>query len=289
VDTSARRARDTATAVATSAGPLGRVSLAAETPRLARRAATRLRGWAGSEVPTLCLIVCLVAIWLVERAAIGQVHAGKAIGYLAFGAVPNATVVGRGSPDQWWRYATSALLHERTTPWQLGVNCCVLLAVSRLFVPLYGRVVFFAVLALATAFGGVTWVAWSALGLASAPDYTVGLSTGLCGVIGVLLMYGYRQHDATQRVRARSIQTIAALGIALITLSGMVVPNLNNMAHAGGLLFGLFAGPFILPLASQGRRAYRWAQLPVMSAVLLLAAIAVGMGVQNLVNRLVGH
>jgi len=255
----------------------------------ARGRAGALRARAGSASATLALIAALLVVWSGERVFIGQIHGGRVLGYLAFGALPNGTVAGRGSPDQWWRYVTSALVHDRTAPLHLAVNIAALALVGPRVERLYGKLVFVAGFALAAAAGGVTWMAWSALGFVPLDDYTAGASVGVCGLLGVLLVYGYRTHPGTERAAAQAIKTQAALGIGVITLLGLIIPTLNNAAHLGGLLCGLAVGTWLPPLATAGGRPLRGREHLVLWGVVLASAVALGMAGQNLAHRILAQ
>ncbi|HEY0411373.1 MAG TPA: hypothetical protein VGE42_14025, partial [Candidatus Dormibacteraeota bacterium] len=81
---------------------------------------SRLLASMGAAVATWSLVAALVAVWFVERAVTGQVHGGRPIGLLSLGALPNLSVAGLGGSTDWWRYVSSALLHQN--PLQLAGN-----------------------------------------------------------------------------------------------------------------------------------------------------------------------
>ena len=259
-------------------------SLAA--PRALPRLAAGLGLWVKRRIAPLSLIAFMVAVWSLERVLIGQVHAGRPIGYLAFGALPNATVVGRGSPDQWWRYVTSALVHDKASVLPLGINAVGLLLVGRWVEQLYGRLAFLATLSAATVAGGIAWIAWTALGLAAVPGSSQGASAAVCGLIGLLLAYGRAEGTRALPQTRRRVQMRAGAAIALFVLAGLVVPNLNNVVHASALACGLLLGRIIPAMASAGGRRQRHLERAALWSVLAASAIAVVMAGQNLVQRL---
>jgi membrane associated rhomboid family serine protease len=69
-----------------------------------------------------------------------------------------------------------------------------------------------------------------------------------------MLVYGYRERHHLARERADAMKAQAALGIALMLLLGLVMPNLNNWAHAGGLVAGALIA-CVLPTAHNGTRS----------------------------------
>jgi rhomboid protease GluP len=253
------------------------------------RTLSAIRATAARMPATLCLVAIMVAVWFLERALSSQVHGGRTIGYLSFGALPNADIIGRGDPSQLWRWVSSGLVHERTSPFHLIANAGALLIVGSVIERLYGRLAVLGCVATGVAAGSLTWLSASALGLAAEPDYTIGLSAGVCALVGMMLVYGYRERHHLQRGRANAIKAQAALGIAVMLLIGLVVPNLNNVAHAGGLAAGALIACF-LPTAQDGEPTrLGWRARMTFSAVLITSGVAIVLAAQNLVGRLLVH
>lgn len=238
---------------------------------------------------SVALVAILFAVWLLERTLIGQVRNGWATGYLAIGALPNADIVGRGSPDQWWRFFSSALQHDRTSPMHLLVNAFALLMVGPVIERLYGRLVMLSALTLGVLVGGISWLAASEIGFDAMPDYTIGISAGVSALLGMMLVHGYRRRADLDLQQATEMRAQAALGIALMVLIGLVIPNLNNVAHAGGLAGGA-ALALLLPVPA-GRGGVRLGVFgrAALSALLALAALSLAFAAGNLFMRLSGH
>jgi membrane associated rhomboid family serine protease len=234
---------------------------------------------------TLCCVVCLVAVWFLERALMGQVHGGRRIGYLAFGGLPNASIVGRGDPAQWWRFVSSGLLHDRTNPFHLAANATALIVVGSVIERLYGRLVMLSTLVLGVVTGCAAWMVASALGWAAVPDYTIGCSAGVCALVGMMLVYGYRHGRHLSRSRAQAMKAQAALGIALMLLSGLLVPDLNNVAHGAGLLCGALLAA-ILPGGRDVLHSLGWRLRAVFASVVMLASVSILLAAHNLAGRL---
>lgn len=234
---------------------------------------------------TWAVVLLLVAVWLIEKALIGQVRDGRAIGYLSMGALPNADIVGKGSPDQWWRFISSALQHDRRNPLHLAVNVFALLMVGPVIERLYGRLVMLSALATGVLAGGISWLAASEIGFDAMPDYTIGCSAGICALLGIMLVHGYRKRAALGHHESRALRAQAALGIALMVLIGLVVPNLNNVAHAGGLASGV-ALALLLPMPTGRRPTLGVLGRASLSGVLALAALSMTIAVANVVARL---
>jgi rhomboid protease GluP len=235
---------------------------------------------------TVSVVAVLVVMWFLERALSGQVHRGLTIGYLAFGGLPNAEIIGRGGPSQLWRWVSSGLVHDRGNPLHVVSNSLVLIMVGSVIERLYGRVVVLGCLALGVVAGSLTWLEASALGLAAQPDYTIGLSAGICALIGVLVVYGYRKRGELSQELSQAMRAQASVGIGLMALIGLVVPNLNNIAHVGGLAAGVLIG-FCLPIAREGRPLLLgWRTRVTFSLVLGASSAAILFAAQNLIWRL---
>ena len=238
---------------------------------------------------TLCLVASMVAVWFLERALSSQVHGGRTISYMAFGALPNADIVGRGDPSQLWRWVSSGLVHDRINPLHLVSNSLALIMVGSVIERLYGRLGVLAGLALGVVAGSFTWLVASDLGFVAEPDYTIGLSAGICALVGMMLVYGYRERHHLERAHALAMKAQAALGITLTVLIGLVVPNLNNVAHAGGLAAGALIACFLPTTQAGGRPTLGWRTRVAFSMVLVASAVALVLAGQNLIGRLLLH
>ncbi len=71
--------------------------------------------------------------------------------------------------------------------------------------------------------------------------YTVGASASICGLIGALLYYGHRTGSTI--VRSEATRFIIMLGVF-----GLIMPGIDNYAHAGGVGGGYLAAMFMDPL-----------------------------------------
>jgi membrane associated rhomboid family serine protease len=232
---------------------------------------------------TWSLIASMVAVWALEGALLGQVHGGRAIGYLSFGALPNVTVRGSGGPGDWWRYVSSAFLHE--SPVHLLFNSVALLVVGVRVERLYGRAVMLATFALAAAAAGAVWIAASALGLEELGDFSAGASGGLCGLIGLLTMFGRLRRGSVDR-RLATASVVPALAVTgLLVVTGEVLGGVNNIAHAGGLVCGLLLGTRIPPLPCYGGRRLRRGERALLMVLVGGLLLALGVAGQHLVQR----
>ena len=71
--------------------------------------------------------------------------------------------------------------------------------------------------------------------------YTVGASASICGLIGALLYYGHRTGSAI--VRSEATRFIIMIGVY-----GLIMPGIDNYAHAGGIGGGYLAAMLMDPM-----------------------------------------
>jgi membrane associated rhomboid family serine protease len=92
----------------------------------------------------------------------------------------------------------------------------------------------------------LTAAAASTASFLASPDISVGASGAIMGLIGVA-MAGTRIHNPVLDRQARAI--IPQLGsiVVLNLVFGVLVPHIDNAAHIGGLVAGLWLGTFIPP------------------------------------------
>jgi rhomboid protease GluP len=224
---------------------------------------------------TTALVLWLILVWVVEALAVGPMHTSSAGELLAFGALPNARVGNSAGPGDWWRYIASTFLHDSAHPWQLLWNVAILAAVGSLVEKVHGSLVLVASLLITGVAAGLFWVASASLGVTGAPEFAIGASGGICGVGGVLLAVGVgRRGGMTGELRRRVV--MQAVPVVLATaLAGLVISNINNIAHVGGLIVGGLLGLLLPARTAVGGRGLALAERVVLSAIVAVAMIAV--------------
>ncbi len=146
---------------------------------------------------------------------------------------------------QWWRLVSPVLVHDGLL--HLAFNMYFLYLVGPLVEQLYGsaRFVLLYVLTAATATVGTY--------LLGGPEPSVGASGALFGLCGVLLVaralhrpvLGGQQRAILQQIGFLVVLNLA-IGFGFNTLGG----NIDNLAHIGGLIGGLWLGLLIPPLGA---------------------------------------
>jgi membrane associated rhomboid family serine protease len=228
----------------------------------------------------------------VTRSLVGAIlvvavlEASGVVDLRAFALVP--LLVGAGD---WWRLATSALLHAGIV--HLGFNGILLWRLGSILERRVGGVSFAGIAASGMAGGslGVIGLSWltATTGLAGVPvlgavlatdprSITVGASGAVFGLMGAILMLIRREGiDPWSTDLGSMVGSLVLLNLVLTFL----IPVISVGGHVGGLLGGMLAGV----LAPAARRGPLGRQLSggLIAVVLLVAAAAIA---RDLLTRL---
>jgi len=192
----------------------------------ARRYFSRSRG-DGPAVPLSWLILgATVVVSFIAESAGGE-------------AVWNALALDKGAlaAGEWWRLLSVVLVHGGVL--HLFFNMYALYLLGPIVEGLWGTRLF-------ALFYVLTAVAASTASFLTNPVTSVGASGAVFGLVGVLLA-GTRAHNPILDRRARAIVpqlgTLVIVNLAIGFLAGGVI---DNSAHIGGLLAGLWLG-FVVP------------------------------------------
>ena len=149
-----------------------------------------------------------------------------------------AKVSARVRAGEVWRLFTASFLHGSLV--HIAVNGFALFTIGPTVERLYGRVQFLLIFLL----GGAAGFAASTLYV---EQPSLGASAGLFALLGVLLGFAVRERAriprAARRAMIQEILTVAGLNLAL----GLMVPFIDNAAHAGGFVGGLALGLALRP------------------------------------------
>lgn len=138
---------------------------------------------------------------------------------------------------QWWRIFTAATIHV-FFPFHLYFNAQALLGFGSLVEALSNRAHLATVFMLSVAGGG-------AASLFAMPEVvSVGASGGILGVVGYMLVYGYRRkHQLPPNfLKSIMVNVLFIVGIGIVGYQ-----FIDNMAHVGGLLAGAIYGFIQIP------------------------------------------
>lgn len=191
----------------------------------------RARGDSGSSVAML-LVGVTVAVSLVANFAPAQLH--WLYGFLAMDKAGLAD-------GELWRIWTVTLVHAplQQMPFHLLFNMYALWLAAPFAERLYGRMATLVLYLVLAAGGSLATFAFSDA------RFGVGASGAVFGIFG-LLFAAQRVHRPVLDRRSRAF--LGQLGglLAINLVFGFVIPGIDNWAHIGGLVAGLWLG-FLLP------------------------------------------
>jgi rhomboid protease GluP len=241
----------------------------------ARRALT------SAPVVTYGLIAAFAAIWLLERNSAHFIPANEVVRLFAFGALSNS-----GPPSgDWWRYVSSAFLHDPVSPLHILFNSFAMFYIGRIVEQLYGRLMLVGVFLITAMGASLFWVLCADVGIAGkALIPGIGASGGIMGLIGLLAMLGRTQGRDVPVGVVASLRQYAITFVVLTMLIGFFVSSVNNYAHVGGFLSGVLVGLVLPPQASVGGRALRGWERAVLGGAVVAGAVALGLAAHNVLQ-----
>lgn len=191
---------------------------------------------------------------------------------LLFGASGALPVFGLG---RWWTVLSAGWLHGSLLHVLFNMLWVRQLApaVAELYGP--GRAVILYVVAgvcgfTASSVAGI-WLAGSPLPMLRGAMMTLGASASLFGMLGALVYYGRR--SGSRAVHGQAVSYALMLG-----LFGLIMPGIDNVAHAGGFAGGYLLGRIMDPLKPE-RLDHMVIALTCLaaSALAILASIVTGL------------
>jgi rhomboid protease GluP len=179
---------------------------------------------------------------------------------------------------EYWRLFSVTLLHSPASLLHLVFNMYALFLAGPIVEQLYGSRLFLLFYLLCAAAGSTASFVFGG----DVP--AVGASGAIFGLFGLLLAASRAHHPVLDQ-RSRSL--VGQLGmLILINLAfGFAVPNIDNAAHIGGLVAGLWLGFLFVPgrvptlrsfWQGAGEGARRAMGVPALGVAALVAVIVVG-------------
>jgi membrane associated rhomboid family serine protease len=170
-----------------------------------------------------------------------------------------------------WRILTMGLLHGNAA--HLFFNLLALSGLGRLAETVFGpRRALFAFLLSVTG-GGVASQLWGG-------PLSVGASGGIFGLMGAIVAFALRRRRILPPRLRDGLSRDLIPWIALNLGIGLLVPAVDNQAHAGGLLTGIVLGLVLADRITDGRRTehgFGGVILAVDVVLLLVAAAGIGL------------
>jgi rhomboid protease GluP len=133
------------------------------------------------------------------------------------------------SEDRWWTLITANYLHGSLL--HLVFNLSALRAVGKITIKIFGPSRFFLIYFL----GGAAGMAASSY--AGIP-LTLGASGAVCALIGSMSYDDWRYNKGNLKMRIASV----GVWVVFIAATGLLLPNINNWAHAVGFVSGFILG-----------------------------------------------
>jgi membrane associated rhomboid family serine protease len=161
---------------------------------------------------------------------------------------------------EWWRFITPNFIHIGVI--HLLFNCYALYQIGPLTEEIYGSTKFIFIYLVTGIF------AWIASYFFNIPG--AGASGSICGIIGLMAVFGYRQGGSFGKTLMRSMVQWAAMTI----LIGFFI-RANNVAHIGGLISGALLGLVIKgEHPSTANAAKVWNGLAIICVLLIVGSFA---------------
>jgi rhomboid protease GluP len=168
---------------------------------------------------------------------------------------------------QWWRLFTAMFVHFGVM--HLGLNLWALWDIGRVVERAYGSLRIGAIYVVSGLVGNL-----ASLVVQGNQAISGGASGAIFGLYGALIAFLWRERKLIERGEFRWFMGASALFPLLMLVLGVWVPEIDNAAHAGGLLAGALLGYGIAPPWDPGRStpAYPswWSGLLLTAGVLAL-------------------
>jgi rhomboid protease GluP len=183
---------------------------------------------------------------------------------------------------EWWRLVTCMFVHYGLL--HLAVNMWALFQIGHLVERLFGRSLFTLVYFASGITGSLATLYWH-----GDKVWSAGASGAIFGVCGALLGYLWREKHGIPQSVLRPLLKSGLTFIGYNLFIGAVVPNIDNVAHLGGLLGGvLFGWLCALPLDRE-IRARTTGRRFALGFVVLAAVVSLGVATVPRYDFLVGE
>ncbi len=184
---------------------------------------------------TFILMAMSVAVYLLMALQSGDLMSPGGRNLVAWGANFAPLTLGRG---ELWRLFTSMFLHGSLM--HLAINMYSLYSVGSMVEILCGRKKYLAIYLLCGLAGSAASVIFNAM--RKYPGISIGASGAIFAIYGFFLMLMWLRKDLIHPSARRQILQSGAFFIAINLFLGFMSSGIDNAAHLGGLVSGVFAG-----------------------------------------------
>jgi membrane associated rhomboid family serine protease len=181
---------------------------------------------------TITILGLMIVIYGLEASyggfSFAKIGTGASIDALVqYGGNAHLLVVNQ---SEWWRLLTATLLHGSLA--HIIMNGFSLWNLARPLEKHFGRETLFNVFVFTGLAASLSFALFG-----SRDTISIGASGAICGMLGYLIAHGARNlEELTQQIRRNWIN------FALLLVIGFSIPNVDNFAHAGGVLSGIVLG-----------------------------------------------
>jgi rhomboid protease GluP len=188
-----------------------------------------------------------------------------------FGSTGVVPVVGYG---RWWTLLSASWLHGGVLHILFNMMAVRQLAPPTADIYGAGRMVIVYTIAGFTGFVASTlagyYLYWMPIPFLRGASSTLGASASIFGLLGALVYYGKR--GGSSMIHSQAMGNVLSLFIM-----GLILPGIDNYAHAGGFAGGYLAGKWLDPLKRERMDHFIGAAICiVLSALSILASIITG-------------
>nr|WP_245345311.1 rhomboid family intramembrane serine protease [Halobacillus andaensis] len=205
-------------------------------------------------VAFILIVINLILFALMEWKG----NSTSALTLIEFGAKYNPAILN----GEWWRIVTSMFLHIGIV--HLLMNMLALFYLGIAVEKIYGSTRFLTVYFLAGIFGGTASFMLN-------PQIAAGASGAIFGLFGALLFFGLKNKRVFFQTMGYNLIMIIGINIAF----GIIVPQIDNGAHVGGLIGGFIASMMVgLPKRSNQLKSKLLAVF--LYSLLMVSMISIG-------------
>jgi rhomboid protease GluP len=165
--------------------------------------------------------------------------------------------------NMWWTVLSAGWLHGSAL--HIVFNMMVLRQIGPITADVYGgsRLVIIYVVSSACGFllSSVAGLVMPPLPIIGGASFTLGASAAVFGLVGSLMYYGRRGGSSLMTSQLTS-------WVVSMAIFGVIVPGIDNYAHAGGFAGGYLVGMWLDPLRPERLTHMLWALVCLVATVL---------------------
>ena len=179
--------------------------------------------WITLGIIAINVVMYVITAYLSSAYAGGSIFNSDTNVLILLGAKVNNLI----AQGQYYRLITCMFLHGGIV--HVGVNMYSLYAIGPMVERVYGKVKYIAIYF-------ISGICASLFSYIFSADVSIGASGAIFGLLGAVLVFAIKSKGKTGNAFIKSILSIIFINIFI----GATLPNIDNFAHVGGLLGGMF-------------------------------------------------